>query len=319
MPTPGKPYDATPRDLFDLGPADWPGYLRIAVPASARVEVIDSNVSTVTADADKVLRVVGEPSWIIHVEFQASRDPRMAERISRYHLLLAYKHRMLVRSTVVLLRPEAGGDELSGFYEMRFPGEDAHLTFRYDVVRAWERRAEDILKGGLATLPLVAISDVGTMGIVEALTAMSDRLAREAGPDQRAMLLTSARVMMGLNYDEAWTREIWKEIEMDVLKIRGIEASSTYQEILRKGKAKGMAEGKAKGMAEGTAKGKAEGKAEEAREILLRLGGQRFGAPSRQVSRRIAASGLEQLEGLLGRLLTARNWGELWSPDGPAD
>jgi predicted transposase YdaD len=302
MPKPRKRYDATTRNLFDLGPADWPGYLRVAIPDRARVEVIDSNVSTVTAETDKVLRVVGDPSWIIHVEFQAARDPRMAERIARYHLLLAYQHRMLVRSTVVLLRPEAGGDDLSGTYEMRFPGEDAHLSFRYDVVRAWERRAEEVLKGGLATLPLVAISDVGTMGIVEALAAMSERLAREARPDQRAMLLASTRVMMGLNYGEAQTREIWKEIEMDVLKIHGIEESSYYQEILRKGKAKGLAEGKA----------------EEARKILLQLGGRRFGAPSREMSRQITAADLSRLNVLIGRILEAASWDELLTTEQPA-
>lgn len=304
-----KQFDATTRDLFDLGPADWPGYLRVAIPKRARVEVIDSNVSTVTAETDKVLRIVGKPSWILHVEFQAASDRRLAERVARYHLLLAYKHRSLVRSVVVLLRPEADVGDLSGSYEMRFPGEDAHLSFRYDVIRAWERRAEDVLAGGLATLPLVAVSDVGTIGITEALTAMAERLAREASPDRRAMLLTSTRVMMGLNYGEAQAREIWKEVEMDVLKIRGIEESSYYQEILRKGLKKGLREGEAKGRAKGKAEGKAEGRAEAAREILLRQGRKRLGNLPKTIRNQIEAiDDPARLNALLDRIPDVASW-----------
>jgi predicted transposase YdaD len=293
-----KSFDATTRDLIEIDPAAWVEYLRIPVPDQSRVEAIDADISTVNAQADKVLIVSGKQPYIIHVELQAGRDSRMADRLLRYNVMLGHRHRVPVRSMLVLLRPKAWSPRLTGVHEKELPGEDVYLRFRYDVVKAWEHRAEDVLKGGLATLPLVTISDVGSMGISEALAAMAERLAREASPDRRAMLLTSAQVMIGLNYGKRQANRLWKEIEMDVLKIRGIEESSTYQDILQKG----------------VRKGRAEGKAEEARQILLRQGRKKLGNPPKTVRNRIEAmNDLAQLNDLLDRLLDVTNWDELFT------
>jgi hypothetical protein len=54
-----KPCDATMRELFELEPAAWLEFLGIPVPDPHQVEVIDSNLSTVTPEADKVVRVGG--------------------------------------------------------------------------------------------------------------------------------------------------------------------------------------------------------------------------------------------------------------------
>ena len=52
-----KPFDTTTRQLIELGPADWLAYLGFPVADPSRVTVIDSNLSTVTAEADRVIRV----------------------------------------------------------------------------------------------------------------------------------------------------------------------------------------------------------------------------------------------------------------------
>lgn len=311
-----KPFDATSKELLELDPAAWLEYVHIRVPDPDTIEVIDADLSTVTAEADKVIRIGGLSPRIIHVELQASHDPNLAERILRYNVLLDYRHKVPVRSTVVLLRKQAEGPGSTGVYERKIPGEDAHLSFRYDVVRAWEQRAEDLLAGGLATLPLVAISDVGTLGINGALSAMSARLKREVSPAQRDMLMASVRMLMGLTHDEAETDAILGRIEMTILGIRGIEESSTYQAIFRKGEARGiaegMAEGKAEGMAEGEAKGKVEGRIEATREILLRQGVKKLGEPGAALRERISNShDLKQLETLVDRLLDVSSWDEL--------
>jgi len=301
-----KSYDATTRDLIEIDPGAWVEYLGIPVPDRSRVEAIDADVSTVSAQADKVLRVLGKRPYIIHVELQAGRDLRMPDRMLRYNVMIGYRHQIPVRSMLVLLRPKAWSPRLTGAHEISLPGGDAYLRFRYDVVKAWEHRAEDVLKGGLATLPLVAISDVGSMGISEALAAMAERLAREANPNRRAMLLTSAQVMMGLSYGKDKANQLWKEIEMDVLKIHGIEESSTYQDILQKGVRKGRRQGRAEG--------KAEGRAEEARQILLRQGRKKFGTPPRTVRDRIEAmDDLARLNDLLDRILDATTWDEMFT------
>jgi len=66
-----KPFHATTRQLIELGPADWLAYLGIPVADPSRVTVIDSNLSTVTAEADRVIRVEDPRPWIEHIELRA--------------------------------------------------------------------------------------------------------------------------------------------------------------------------------------------------------------------------------------------------------
>jgi hypothetical protein len=84
-----KPFDAMPRELIELAPAAWLEYLGIPVPDPDRVRVIDSNLSTIAAEADKVLWVEDPTPWIQHVEIQASRDARLSERDQMYNTLLS--------------------------------------------------------------------------------------------------------------------------------------------------------------------------------------------------------------------------------------
>jgi predicted transposase YdaD len=79
-----------------------------------------------------------------------------------------------------------------------------------------------------------------------------------------------------------------------------MKESSTYQAILREGRAEGKGEGRA------------EGKAEEAKRILLSLGRKRFGAPKAEIKQAIGTiNDLDRLEQLTVRLLEANNWDEL--------
>ena len=54
-----KPLDATLRNLFELEPAAWLVVFGAPVPDPGLVRVIDSNLSTVTAETDKLVRVGG--------------------------------------------------------------------------------------------------------------------------------------------------------------------------------------------------------------------------------------------------------------------
>src|SRR5437764_15009208 len=101
-----QPFDASTKYLIEAQPADWLEYLGLP---RADVDVIPADLSTVTAAADKVLRVrAGEP-WLAHVELQASRDRELPERHLEYNVLLKRRHRLPVRSLVVRLRPDADG------------------------------------------------------------------------------------------------------------------------------------------------------------------------------------------------------------------
>jgi hypothetical protein len=134
-----KPYDPTTRQLFEIGPATWLRFLRVSITDPVRVRVIDSNLSTVTAGADKVLWVDEPEPWIEHVEFHAGRDADLPDRVHFYSTLLGRAHNVPVHSTIVLLRPAADGPDITGTYEMRYRDGAVYVAFRYDVLRVCEQ------------------------------------------------------------------------------------------------------------------------------------------------------------------------------------
>ena len=80
-----KPFDATMRKLLELEPAAWLRFLHVPLADPDRVRVIDSNVSTVTAEADKVFWVDEREPWIEHIELQAGRDIGLPDRVHHYN------------------------------------------------------------------------------------------------------------------------------------------------------------------------------------------------------------------------------------------
>jgi predicted transposase YdaD len=80
-----------------------------------------------------------------------------------------------------------------------------------------------------------------------------------------------------------------------------MKESTTYQAILREGRAEGLAEGRG----------------EEAQAILLRQGTKRFGVPSEEARSALEAiTAIERLEALTERLLDVESWDELLDESG---
>jgi predicted transposase YdaD len=269
-----KPFDASTKHLLETRPADWLEYLGLP---RAPVEVTDADLSTVTAAADKVLRVIGPSPWLAHVELQAGPDPELEARVLEYNVLLDRRHQLPVRSIVVLLRPSANRPQLTGRVERHLPDGEQYLAFRYKVVRVWEKPVESVLVGGLGTLPLAPLAAVSEGELPGVLQRMEDRISREAAPDEAGLLWTTTFVLLGLRCSPNAAAALLRGV-------RGMRESSTYQAIL----------------------------AEEARAIVFRLGTKRFGPPSPGVRAAIEAmTNTDQLEALADRLLDVENWDEL--------
>jgi predicted transposase YdaD len=73
-----KKFDATLKTLLELSPDDWPV---LAGHPRGRAKVINAGASTVTAGADKVLRVSDRPPWLLHLEFQRGPDRSLPRRM----------------------------------------------------------------------------------------------------------------------------------------------------------------------------------------------------------------------------------------------
>src|SRR5712691_5118076 len=123
-----KPFDAATKYLVERQPADWLEYLGFA---RGPVTVIEAELSTVTAAADRVLRVEEPDPWLLHLELQASYDRDLVGRMLEYHVLLWRRSGLGVRSAVVLLRPEADQPALTGSFDLPLPGGSSELGLRY--------------------------------------------------------------------------------------------------------------------------------------------------------------------------------------------
>ena len=91
-----KPFDATTRRLLEIDPAGW--LACVGLPMTGPVRAVDSDVSTVTAEADTILQV-GEPAdYLAHIELQSGHDLTLPRRLLHYNVLLNYRHDRPVRS-----------------------------------------------------------------------------------------------------------------------------------------------------------------------------------------------------------------------------
>ena len=276
-----KPYDAATRTLLERYPGDWLPLVRLdrALP----VEVVDSNVSTVTAETDKVLKVGGPSPGIVHVEVQSTYDASIPLRLLRYNVLLRARHDLPVLSAVVLLVPRADGPALSGVYESAWPDAGSRIEFHYPVVRVWELPAADLaVAPGTFPLAILAARDAD-----EAARVLGPSLAafhRPPTQDEREVRAT-CYVFAGLRFDKGLVDRIFKEFD-------AMRESVTYQAILEEGRQ--------------------EGREQEARRIILLQASQRFGPPDDATRGRLElVAGEARLEALAGRVLTAADWDDL--------
>jgi hypothetical protein len=141
------------KDLVEWGPEDWPVLARL--PAAPTC-IIDADIATVSGAGDKVLRVETKPPYLLHLEFLSGHDAA-----DQPLLLLEDRHKLMVRTLAIVLRPAADSPELSGLRRRVFPGEvEAYHSFRYQVLRVWQMPAGAFLAGGPGLLPLAPIAAV---------------------------------------------------------------------------------------------------------------------------------------------------------------
>ncbi len=150
----------------------------------------------------------------------------------------------------------------------------------------WQLDVDELLVGGLSTLPFAPISNVRPSAVARVIKEMRTRIEAEADSEtEAAELWTATDVLMGLRYNKSFKTRMLQ-------RIRRMRESITYKEILDEGRV--------------------EGELREARRILLRQGLRRLGVASLTVVARIdAISSLETIEGLLDRIFDVETWDDL--------
>ncbi len=173
-----KPFDSVTKYLIELQPEKWVDLFELS-PAEA--EAVDADLSTVSPQADKVIRVKGERPYILHIEFQSSYESDMAERFFLYNTLIGYRTKLPVRTFVLLLRREADGPVMREPFVKRYEDGEPYLSFHFRVVRLWEEPAERYLEGGLSALPLAPLCAVSEDDLKGVVHRMQERIEAEGG------------------------------------------------------------------------------------------------------------------------------------------
>lgn len=295
-----KPFDNATKELLERYPEPWLRCFGLSLDGPVRV--IDADLSTVSAEADKVFRIEGPKPYLVHLEMQASADPTLPRRLLRYNALLDLRLGLRVHSVAVLLRPEADRSNLTGLLQLHLPDGRRIVEFSYEVVRAWRCPLEPILSGSLGTLPMAPLADVLPERLPDVIHQIDVRLVKEAPAAEAVKIMEATLILAGLRLGEDTIEELRQGLHT-----MNLTTESSYYRLAIK-------EGRAEGLKEGLKEGVLQGKLEEARRLILRLGQLRFGPPEPQIREAIEAdTDLDRLEQLGDHVLTAPDWAALVS------
>jgi hypothetical protein len=314
---PSKPFDAALKDVIETHAADWAALLGAARPRSVRV--VDADVSTVTAAADKALVVENDDGeLVLHPELQSSYASDLPRRISWYNSVFHHRFALPVLSTAVLLRPEADGPAMTGRYEVRVPGrQQAYHTLAYDVLRLWRLPVEKLLTGGIGILPLAPLADDAAIRLPAVLGTIDRRLADEAKTDEAEKLRAATSVLMGLRHPPELIHHLLKGMWPMWENI--LEDSSIVKEYVERAVERAERRAEDRGIDRGIKIGEDRGikigedrVSAKFRDALLRLGEKRLGSPdsaTRAAIERI--DDVDRLSALSEKVLDVANWHDL--------
>lgn len=277
-------FDAT---LKDMGRDSPVGFLTaFDRPPTEPVKLLNVDLSTVTTMADLILGL-GEPlNEIIQMDFQASASAWKHADVMAYHALLFAHYHVPVHTIVILLRPEAAHANLTGSIEYAPRPRSGSMNFSYEVVRVWERPAEELLAGDLGVVPLAMLGKLPDgVSLEDGLTAVAhqlvERLTMEAPPERATKLLTEALLLTGLRVRRDKAVKIFRGVRI-------MQESDTYLMILDEGEEK------------------------RARKDILIIGEERIGPPEEAVKSQLnAITNLERLERMVRRSAKAVSWQEI--------
>jgi hypothetical protein len=277
-------FDAT---LKDLGRDSPEGFLAaFDRPPTLPVRVLNVDLSTVTTAADLVLGLGEPPEEVIQLDFQSSAAAWKHADLLVYHALLFAHYHAPVHTVIILLRPEAAHANTNGLirYAPR-PGRGS-MEFSYEVVRLWERPAEELLAADVGVAPLamlgrlpegLALED----GLATVAQRVVDRLINQVPAERVQKLLTEAYLLTGLRVRRDVAARIFRGI-------RVMHESDTYLAIIDEGQEK------------------------YAKKAVVAVGEERFGPPDESVRTRLEdIRDLDRLDRMIRRAVHAGSWQEI--------
>ncbi|HZW34245.1 MAG TPA: hypothetical protein VFF52_26215 [Isosphaeraceae bacterium] len=267
-------HDVSAKELVWDGPAAWVDRFGIGLPGP--VTVIDSDITTLTAAADKVLRVDGPEPYLVDLEPHSYHDTGLARTLWYRQVALDYRHNLPVLTVLVLLCKEANSPSLTGTYERQLPDGWETNRYNYRVVRLWQEDPDPYLTGGVNLVPLAPLTNVAEETLPDLMRRMAERINLEPAP-RAEKLWIAASFLMALRYEPVFVKQL-------VEGVYNMRESKMYQFIL--------------------GEGRDEGRVGEAQRMLLMLGEARFGEPDEATRGTVEAiHDVERLERMTKRVL----------------
>ena len=303
-----QPFDTAAKELIWEDPAAW--LARFGIGPPGLVQIIESEATTLAATADKVIKVLSNPPYLVNIELQSSHETNLVRTMWMRQTLLDYRHDLPVLTVLVLLRKEANSPRLSGEYVRKLPDGTLTNRYAYKVVRLWREKPEAFLEAGPALAPLAPLAAVTEAELPDLVRRMAERINREP-PLRASKLWTATFLLMGLRYPDTLTVRLLEGVA-------SMRESTTYQWILKEGREEGIKqgiqEGRQEGRQEGLQEGLHEGRVTEARRLLLHLGVRRIGNPPPKAKAAVdRIDQIERLELLIDRIHDAEvtSWNQL--------
>ncbi len=160
------------------------------------------------------------------------------------------------------------------------------MEFSYEIIRLWERPAEELLAAALGVTPLAMLGRLPEgLSLEDGLTAVAQQLVKrvmkEAPPDRAKKLLTEALLLTGLRVRRDAAARIFKGVG-------AMEESDTFLMILEQGQEK------------------------QVKTDILLFGEERLGPPGESVKAQLnSVTDLERLGRMVRRAAKAATWQEI--------
>jgi|SRR5208282_5103289 len=169
-------FDVSAKELVWDDPHAW--LVRFGIGPRGPIEVIDSDITTLSASADKVVKVGGPDPYLVNIELHSYHETGLARTLWFRQAALDYRHDLPVLTVLVLLCKEADSPSLTGTYERQLPDGWQTNRYNYRLVRLWQEDPRTLSDRRRRARPPGAADRRDGSGLARGC-------ATDGGPDQR--------------------------------------------------------------------------------------------------------------------------------------
>ncbi len=268
--------------LIEQYSADFAAWLLGESISLTTINPTELNVEPIRADSVMLLQ---SSTVILHTEFQTVGDETMPFRMADYYLRLKRKFpKQTIQQIVIYLKRTNSNLVRQNRYVTPV------MTHQFRIIRLWEEPVKVFLSTpGL--LPYAILSRASNKESV--LTQVVRELEQIADPREQSNLVAATSILAGLELEEQTIRKLMRSPVM--------RESTMYQSILREGRAEGLEQGLIQGRTAGE------------RALILKLLNRKLGTLSLDITTKVSALSLEELESLGEALLDFTSFRDLES------